>query len=77
MRIHADADPQHCLKFTDPPRDMSHMCPHFSDSSTTWPPSKCLFCHTDFLCTDRMFCVAVSFTNLVNPHFQALLMTLI
>jgi hypothetical protein len=54
------------------------ICPHFSDSSTTWLPSYHLFCHTDFLWTDRTFCIAVSFTDMIeklkrhfqNPNFQ-------
>jgi hypothetical protein len=39
------------------PQAVPHMCPHFSDSSTRWPPSEQLFHHTDFLWTDQTFCV--------------------
>jgi hypothetical protein len=40
----------HCCKVTgtDSPRAVSHMCPHFSASSTRWLPCKHLFHHTDF-----------------------------
>jgi hypothetical protein len=58
---------------------MSHMCRHFSDSSTKWTPSKCLFNHTHCLGTDQMFCNAISFTDrleqflrhIQNHHSQA------
>jgi hypothetical protein len=55
------------LKFTDSPWAVSHMCPHFSDSSTTWPPSEHIFHHTDFLRSDLMFFFAVSFTDMLEP----------
>jgi hypothetical protein len=51
------------LKFTDTPPSVPHMCPHFSDSSTKWPPSENLFHHTDFLWTDQTFWIAISFKN--------------
>ncbi len=72
---HLNLTPQ-SLKFTDTKlktdircgatRSVPHMCAHFSDSSTKWPPSERLFHHTDFSWTDRTFCIAVSFTNKVK-----------
>ncbi len=37
------------FKFTDSPRAVSHLCPHFFDASTKWLPSKHLLNLTDFL----------------------------
>ncbi len=39
------------------------MCPHLSDSSTTWPTSWRLFHHLDFLRRAWTFCAALLFTD--------------
>ncbi len=42
------------------------MCSHPSDSITTWPTSRHLFHHTDFLESVLMFCFALLFTDIVE-----------
>jgi hypothetical protein len=53
--------------FTGSPQAVSHVCPHFSDSLTKWPPSEHLLHHTDFKGTNQMFCNAISGTGTICP----------
>ncbi len=60
------------------------MCPLSFDSLTRWPTSRRLFHHTDFFWRAWAFCVAVSFTDIVeqfwghiqNPFFYVVLLVL-
>jgi hypothetical protein len=66
-------------KFTDSPQAVTHLCPHSSCSSTTWPTTvaDALHHHTNLLERARIFFIFLSFLSHYLGNFEDIFRNLI